>query len=98
MYYRLPSSMDRILDSGSKDMGSNPVGVTSKRLSEKTAFCFYIIRHKHLAITTKTPGSQDNLYQQFCKIMISIISLVRTKNYFRNLLNRTTTTQQDENA
>jgi hypothetical protein len=29
--FRLPSSMDRISDSGSEDMGSNPVGVTTKQ-------------------------------------------------------------------
>ena len=29
---RPPSSMDRISDSGSDDMGSNPVGVTIKHL------------------------------------------------------------------
>lgn len=30
--YRSPSSMDRIKDSGSFDMGSNPVGITKKPL------------------------------------------------------------------
>ncbi len=29
---RSPSSMDRIKDSGSFDMGSNPVGITEKNL------------------------------------------------------------------
>lgn len=31
--YRSPSSMDRIKDSGSFDMGSNPVGITESRLN-----------------------------------------------------------------
>ena len=47
---RLPSSMDRISDSGSEDMGSNPLGVTIKGQIAEISFLSFFIFSRSIII------------------------------------------------
>jgi hypothetical protein len=61
--------MDRISDSGSDDMGSNPVGVTKKRVSciMKLSFIYHTIRFEPLLKDSNTTPNSSGCYRFLIK-------------------------------
>lgn len=56
--------MDRISDSGSDDMGSNPVGVTIRDKSLKLASCPFLFSSKALLVLQTKCGISLSWYER----------------------------------